>query len=381
MKRVTLYFNENLSLFTTNIVDFTCLFLCILGIIGNTIGIVIFSSSRKFRRQTNYSYWAILSSIVNLLCVLRYFTLLHSITRQWLTKQVSQYLFFCKFHETLTCLRLLSSWITVFWIFERFSNISTIMQYLIFNRCWLKMYKHYFMALFVIIVITIVTGPTVYLFQTQFISNKTAENNTKPYFRTENLPAIAVDYPNETIPVSTTTVKVVSCLMECSLSHNLSSKWQNYFQDVNIGFNYHTLRCLFSELIPTAVVLVLNLAIVYRIIQTTDFGPIESSTYDQKRRRTGSRMMNIILILHSFLYLSSLLTHIAAHWLTPEAHESLWVSLIILMSCSLNFYVYCASGKMFRNEIRRLLRPCCRIFFYCHRRRTPRSLGNIKHFQ
>ncbi|CAF1038220.1 unnamed protein product [Didymodactylos carnosus] len=301
MKRVTLYFNENLSLFTTNIVDFTCLFLCILGIIGNTIGIVIFSSSRKFRRQTNYSYWAILSSIVNLLCVLRYFTLLHSITRQWLTKQ--------------------------------------------------------------------------------FISNKTAENNTKPYFRTENLPAIAVDYPNETIPVSTTTVKVVSCLMECSLSHNLSSKWQNYFQDVNIGFNYHTLRCLFSELIPTAVVLVLNLAIVYRIIQTTDFGPIESSTYDQKRRRTGSRMMNIILILHSFLYLSSLLTHIAAHWLTPEAHESLWVSLIILMSCSLNFYVYCASGKMFRNEIRRLLRPCCRIFFYCHRRRTPRSLGNIKHFQ
>jgi hypothetical protein len=37
-----------------------------------------------------------------------------------------------------------------------------------------------------------------------------------------------------------------------------------------------------------------------------------------------------------------------------EAHETWWVSTAILVNCSLNFYVYCLSGKTFRNEIRRL---------------------------
>jgi hypothetical protein len=65
--------------------------------------------------------------------------------------------------------------------------------------------------------------------------------------------------------------------------------------------------------------------------------------------------MNIVLLLHSFLFLSSLLSHIVGHFTVTEAHEAWWVLLAVLMNSSLNFYIYCLSGKAFRNEIRRFI--------------------------
>jgi len=65
--------------------------------------------------------------------------------------------------------------------------------------------------------------------------------------------------------------------------------------------------------------------------------------------------MNIVLLLHSSLFLASLLSHIVGHFTVTEAHEAWWVLLAVLMNCSLNFYIYCLSGKAFRNEIRRLI--------------------------
>jgi hypothetical protein len=38
-----------------------------------------------------------------------------------------------------------------------------------------------------------------------------------------------------------------------------------------------------------------------------------------------------------------------------EAHEAWWILLAILMNCSINFYIYCLSGKAFRNEIHRFI--------------------------
>ncbi|CAF1292746.1 unnamed protein product, partial [Adineta steineri] len=46
---------------------------------------------------------------------------------------------------------------------------------------------------------------------------------------------------------------------------------------------------------------------------------------------------------------------ILGYFMTIEAHETWWVSLAILINCSLNFYIYCLSGKAFRNEIRRFI--------------------------
>ncbi|CAF4165217.1 unnamed protein product [Adineta steineri] len=68
--------------------------------------------------------------------------------------------------------------------------------------------------------------------------------------------------------------------------------------------------------------------------------------------------MNIVLILHSSLFLASLLLHITGHFTIIEAHESWWIILSILINCSLNFYVYCLSGTAFRNELRRLIQKC-----------------------
>jgi hypothetical protein len=65
--------------------------------------------------------------------------------------------------------------------------------------------------------------------------------------------------------------------------------------------------------------------------------------------------MNTVLILHSSLFLLSILAHIIGHLTVGEAHETWWVLLAVLINCSINFYVYCLSGKAFRNEIHRLL--------------------------
>ncbi len=82
--------------------------------------------------------------------------------------------------------------------------------------------------------------------------------------------------------------------------------------------------------------------------------------------------MNIVLILHSLLFfLSSSVTSLV-YFSTSDITLAYWMSVIILANCSLNFYVYCLSGKQFRTEIKRIakryirnlhkkiLRQCCK---------------------
>jgi hypothetical protein len=70
--------------------------------------------------------------------------------------------------------------------------------------------------------------------------------------------------------------------------------------------------------------------------------------------RPRTSWMNIVLILHSFLFCFSSVTATIVHWLTSDFLLSYSTSFVILANCSLNFYVYCLSGKSFRNEIRKL---------------------------
>ena len=151
----------------------------------------------------------------------------------------------------------------------------------------------------------------------------------------------------------------------CSLHLNASASWQKYFHEVHFGNNHFTIRCLFSELIPTAVTIVFNSYIIYHVVHShCRLHRTKSRTPRQEQTRTTS-WTNIVLILHSTLFLASLLSHISGHFTGLEAHEIWWVSLTILINCSLNFYVYCLSGRAFRNEICRLFRRA--KMFFCRR--------------
>ena len=141
-----------------------------------------------------------------------------------------------------------------------------------------------------------------------------------------------------------------STSLDCHLNSNISIAWQMYFNQFYLGSNHFTVRCLFSEMIPTGAVILFNICIVYHIVRT--------HRYLHRQIQTTS-WMNVILLLHSSLFLTSLFCHIIGHFLVVEAHEVWWVLLAVLINCSLNFYIYCLSGKAFRNEIRRLFLCCC----------------------
>jgi hypothetical protein len=110
-------------------------------------------------------------------------------------------------------------------------------------------------------------------------------------------------------------------------------------------------------LIPTGAIILFNSYIVYHIDRT--YCRLQQTSGRHKLRKEQSEAtswMNIVLILHSLLFLASLFSHIAGHVTGVEAHETWWVLLAILINCSLNFYIYCLSGKAFRNEIRRFIK-------------------------
>jgi hypothetical protein len=151
--------------------------------------------------------------------------------------------------------------------------------------------------------------------------------------------------------------------MQCGLHSHISVKWEKYFHEVHFGMNYFTVRCLFSELIPTGAIILFNTYIVYHIIRTRRLLSRASGEKSRPRQSQTASWMNGVLILHSFLFLGSLSSHIAGHFTIVETHETWWILLAILINCSINFYVYCLSGKAFRNEIRRFLhRFKARIF-------------------
>ena len=145
-------------------------------------------------------------------------------------------------------------------------------------------------------------------------------------------------------------------IMYCGLNSNASIKWKRYFHELRFGMNYFTIRCLFSELIPTGATVLFNSYIVYHLIQTWRHLHQSINHESRKEQTRTASWMNIVLILHSSLFLASFLAHITGHFTVREPHEAWWILLTLLINCTLNFYVYCLSGKAFRNEIRRFIR-------------------------
>jgi hypothetical protein len=151
--------------------------------------------------------------------------------------------------------------------------------------------------------------------------------------------------------------------MDCKLYSNASVKWEKYFYEFHFGMNHFTVRCLFSELIPTGAIILFNSYIIYHLIRTYHHLHQTNGHKPRKEQSRTTSWMNIVLILHSLIFLASLCSHIVGHFIVIEAHEAWWVLLSVLMNCSLNFYIYCLSGKAFRNEIRRFIhRLKTRIF-------------------
>src|SRR5271156_1190845 len=107
---------------TNEVVDWICIIMIILGSIGNSLGLIVFSS-QKFRRTT-YGRLAIASLIINLLCVFRYSLLLHSHVRRWMTYKVGQSWLNCKIYRFSSCLRILSAFVIVAWTYERFAYVT-----------------------------------------------------------------------------------------------------------------------------------------------------------------------------------------------------------------------------------------------------------------
>jgi hypothetical protein len=151
---------------TTEIIDWICVIMFILGTIGNTLGLIVFSS-RKFRRTT-YGRLAIASLIINLLCVFRYSLLLHSDARRWMTYKVGLSWFNCKLYRFSSCLRFLSAFVIVTWTYERFTYVTINYSFFPNYPCF-KRYKFYFMAFISLTIVFILTGPTVYFYQPRLI--------------------------------------------------------------------------------------------------------------------------------------------------------------------------------------------------------------------
>ncbi len=150
----------------------------------------------------------------------------------------------------------------------------------------------------------------------------------------------------------------------CGLSSKASIKWQKYFNDMHFGPNHYTIRCLFSELIPAGTIILFNCYIICHLFQTSRRFSQSIGNKTPKERRRITSWMNIVLILHSTLFLSSLIAHIVGHLLSVEAHETWWILLAVLGNCSLNFYIYCLSGSAFRRKINRGIQQLTTVILY-----------------
>ncbi|UJR24043.1 hypothetical protein I4U23_027008 [Adineta vaga] len=335
---------------TNEILDGICIIMLVLGTIGNILGLIVFSS-RKFRR-TSYGRLAIASLIINLLCVFRYSFILHSKVRRWIQFTTGQTWFNCKLYRLSSCLRILSAFITVAWTYERFIYV-TINYSSYINHPSLKRYKFALMALVSLIIIGGLTGPTVYFYQPRISPlYKQQENFTSTIsIRLTNLPSYRAD---------------------CALKNSISPSWRTFLTGVKFGFNYTTLRSIFSELIPSILVILFDIGIIVHVVQSTSSISTNGSSTNTRpnyraslqvkegadglivHNRPRTSWMNIVLIIHSFLFCFSSLSATIVHWSTFDSLLSYWTSIVILANCSLNFYVYCLSGKSFRNEIHKL---------------------------
>jgi hypothetical protein len=169
-KHVPLLFRKvNVLSLQTRLTDSMCYTLLILGVVGNILGLLIFSLSRRsWRISSVYVILATCSSITNLLCLIRYASILHSSSRHILHKLVGQAWWACKLYEFSFSFRVISSWVTLFWMFERLMCLSANLQSFI-NR-WISFkFKLIIPIMLVIIVVSCVVGLPVYMFEPQIL--------------------------------------------------------------------------------------------------------------------------------------------------------------------------------------------------------------------
>jgi hypothetical protein len=167
-QHVPLLFRKvNIHALQTQFINTLCIILFILGVIGNVLGLFIFTSSRRsWRISPVYAYLATYSSITNLLCLIRYVSILHSTSRQILCRLVGKFWWACKIYEFSFSFRVISSWITLFWMFERLMCVSTRLR-TFFHQWNLSKFKFIFPIIIMIMILGCVIGPPVYMFQPQ----------------------------------------------------------------------------------------------------------------------------------------------------------------------------------------------------------------------
>ena len=151
--------------FHTHLIDTLCQTLFLLGIIGNVFGLFVFFSSRRSRRiSSTYVTLATSSSVANVLCVFRYASILHSRTRNVLRGLVGQTRWGCKFYEFSFSFRVVSSWITLFWMFERVLCVSATLRSC-FSRCKAFRLKYVVPVFIILLILSVVIGPPVYMYE------------------------------------------------------------------------------------------------------------------------------------------------------------------------------------------------------------------------
>ncbi|CAF1001078.1 unnamed protein product [Rotaria sp. Silwood1] len=387
------------SITTNEVFDWICIIMIIFGTIGNSLGLIVFSS-RKFR-QTTYGRLAITSLIINLLCVYRYSLLLHSNTRRWIAYKVAQSWFNCKLYRFSSCLRILSAFVTVAWTYERFTYVTTNIRFLKRTKYFSK-YKYYLMTLLSLIIVAALTGPSVYFHELISIHsnnhplinqlNQTSISNIRTSLEEESRRYEYVRY-NE--------INNGKNQMVCSLNESIGILWLEFLTDVRFGLNYTTFRSIFSEIIPSLFVILLNIGIIISVIKATlsfskrknnssiitrqnfnnSFKKSETNDGLIVHNRPSTSWMNIVLIIHSCLFFFSSLTSTIVHWSTSNPLLSHWTSVVILANCSLNFYVYCLSGKSFRNEIKKLLYDYYQLYCFIKFMNLFRNKSQREHVQ
>ncbi len=238
------------------------------------------------------------------------------------------------------------------------------------NHPLFKRYKFYLMGFISLIIICMLTGSNVYFYQPILISLK----NHQPNLSQQN-----ISYDGQSLQKQEDLINNNSYRSICGLQKSISPLWLKFINDVRFNLNYTTLRSIFSEIIPSLLVILFDIGIIVHVIKSASYissnGPTLSARASAFSARTSDHgsfqckesadglvahnrprtsWMNIVLIIHSFLFCFSSLTATIVHWSTSDALLSYWRSVVILANCSLNFYVYCLSGKSFRNEIRKL---------------------------
>ena len=399
--------------YPTKTIDWICVILFILGFIGNLLGLVVFSS-RRFRCCSTYVILALSSFTINLICIVRYSLLLHSTARLWLTVNVvDSYWLACKFFRLSTSFRVLSAWVTVFWVIERFVYVSSRLN-LLPNPGekfqFIEKYKYVCMTCVSFVMIMIVSGPITYFYAPY--PNRWNEIET---FFWLHFNAFFPVYSSPNATESST---------KCTLdTEHTSVEWKSYFNNASFGCNYHTIRFLLSEIIPSILVGLFNICIIICILRTTahvrrrqEFQHNQismsmvtgttsklspSNIYDSNQQRHPAMRrcsfkgpgattipmtnapfgkmswMNMILILHSILFFLSFSASSLVHFWTSNKELSYATSIIILASCSLNFYVYCLSGAHFRTELKRIAKRYIRnlhkkILRHCYKHHSRR---------